>query len=40
VNARPPFRGATLTALLAKFDGKIAIGLQTYAGSGTLQYTW
>jgi outer membrane autotransporter protein len=27
-------------ALLAKFDGEFATGSQTYAGSGTLRYTW
>jgi len=26
--------------LLAKFDGEFARGAQTYAGSGTLRYTW
>jgi T5SS/PEP-CTERM-associated repeat protein/autotransporter-associated beta strand protein len=26
--------------LLAKFDGEFATGSQTYAGSGTLRYTW
>jgi hypothetical protein len=26
--------------LLAKFDGEFANGSQTYAGSGTLRYTW
>ena len=26
--------------LLAKFDGEFAPGSQTYAGSGTLRYTW
>ena len=26
--------------LLAKFDGEFANGAQTYAGSGTLRYTW
>ena len=26
--------------LLAKFDGEFASGSQTYAGSGTLRYTW
>ena len=25
---------------LAKFDGEFAPGSQTYAGSGTLRYTW
>ena len=27
-------------SLLAKFDGEFAPGSQTYAGSGTLRYTW
>ena len=27
-------------SLIAKFDGEIAAGSQTYAGSGTLRYTW
>jgi uncharacterized protein with beta-barrel porin domain len=27
-------------SLLAKFDGEFAKGSQTYAGSGTLRYTW
>jgi uncharacterized protein with beta-barrel porin domain len=27
-------------SLLAKFDGEFAPGAQTYAGSGTLRYTW
>jgi outer membrane autotransporter protein len=27
-------------SLLAKFDGELASGAQTYAGSGTLRYTW
>jgi uncharacterized protein with beta-barrel porin domain len=26
--------------LLAKFDGEFAAGSQTYAGSGTLRYSW
>jgi uncharacterized protein with beta-barrel porin domain len=26
--------------LLAKFDGEFAPGSQTYAGTGTLRYTW
>jgi uncharacterized protein with beta-barrel porin domain len=26
--------------LLAKFDGEFGNGSQTYAGSGTLRYTW
>jgi hypothetical protein len=26
--------------LLVKFDGEFAPGSQTYAGSGTLRYTW
>ena len=26
--------------LLAKFDGEFADGSQTYAGSGTLRYSW
>jgi uncharacterized protein with beta-barrel porin domain len=26
--------------LLAKFDGEFARGAQTYAGTGTLRYTW
>jgi hypothetical protein len=26
--------------LIAKFDGEFASGSQTYAGSGTLHYTW
>jgi uncharacterized protein with beta-barrel porin domain len=26
--------------LLAKFDGEFAKGSQTYAGTGTLRYTW
>jgi uncharacterized protein with beta-barrel porin domain len=27
-------------SLIAKFDGEFAPGAQTYAGSGTLRYTW
>jgi uncharacterized protein with beta-barrel porin domain len=27
-------------SLLAKFDGEFANGSQTYAGSGTLRYSW
>jgi uncharacterized protein with beta-barrel porin domain len=27
-------------SLLAKFDGEFASNVQTYAGSGTLRYTW
>ena len=27
-------------SLLAKFDGEFAAGAQSYAGSGTLRYTW
>ena len=27
-------------SLIAKFDGEFATGSQTYAGSGTLRYTW
>jgi uncharacterized protein with beta-barrel porin domain len=27
-------------SLLAKFEGEFANGSQTYAGSGTLRYTW
>jgi outer membrane autotransporter protein len=27
-------------SLLAKFDGEFASGSQTYAGSGTLRYSW
>lgn len=27
-------------AVLAKFDGEFASGSQTYAGTGTLRYTW
>ena len=27
-------------SLIAKFDGEFAPGSQTYAGSGTLRYTW
>ena len=26
--------------LIAKFDGEFALGSQTYAGIGTLRYTW
>ena len=26
--------------LLVRFDGEFAPGSQTYAGSGTLRYTW
>jgi hypothetical protein len=26
--------------LLAKFEGEFARGSQTYAGTGTLRYTW
>jgi hypothetical protein len=26
--------------LLAKFDGEFARGSQTYAGSGTVRYSW
>jgi hypothetical protein len=31
---------ATNWLLLAKFEGEFANGLQAYAGSGTLLYTW
>ena len=27
-------------SLLAKFDGEFANGSQTYAGSGTVRYSW
>ena len=27
-------------SLIAKFDGEFALGAQTYAGSGTLRYSW
>ena len=27
-------------SLTAKFDGELASGSQTYAGTGTLRYTW
>jgi hypothetical protein len=27
-------------SLIAKFDGEFASGSQTYAGTGTLRYTW
>ena len=27
-------------SLAAKFDGELASGSQTYAGTGTLRYTW
>ena len=27
-------------ALLGKFDGEFARGSQTYAGTGTIRYTW
>ena len=27
-------------SLIAKFDGEFAASAQTYAGSGTLRYTW
>jgi hypothetical protein len=39
-------RGAGFTvfgaaiSLLAKFEGECAPGSQTYAGTGTLRYTW
>jgi len=26
--------------VLAKFDGEFARGSQTYAGTGTVRYTW
>jgi autotransporter-associated beta strand protein len=49
--AAPPANSALATAaaelqmtanwsLLAKFDGEFAAGSQTYAGTGTLRYTW
>jgi outer membrane autotransporter protein len=52
VNGAPIPRDSALTTLgaevfltprwklLAKFDGEFANGSQTYAGSGTLRYTW
>ena len=52
VNGAPISRDLALTSagaelflapswtLLAKFDGEFARGAQTYAGSGTLRYTW
>jgi outer membrane autotransporter protein len=52
VNGAPIPRDSALTSagaelflapswtLLAKFDGEFARGAQTYAGSGTLRYTW
>ena len=52
VNGAPIPRDSALTSagaelfltprwtLLAKFDGEFANGSQTYAGSGTLRYTW
>ena len=27
-------------SVLAKFDGEFATGAQTYAGTGTVRYTW
>jgi hypothetical protein len=27
-------------SVMAKFDGEFAGGSQTYAGTGTLRYTW
>ena len=49
--AAPPANSALTTAaaelhitanwsLIAKFDGEFAAGSQTYAGTGTLRYTW
>jgi outer membrane autotransporter protein len=52
VNRAPLPRNSALTSagaelritprlsFLAKFDGEFAAGSQTYAGSGTLRYTW
>ena len=52
VNGAPIPRNSALTSagaqlfltprwtLIAKFDGEFAPGSQTYAGTGTLRYTW
>ena len=40
VTAGAELRLANGIALLAKFDGEFASGSQTYAGTGTVRYTW
>jgi uncharacterized protein with beta-barrel porin domain len=40
ISAAAELRLANGVSLLAKFDGDIASGSQTYAGTGTLRYTW
>jgi len=40
VSAGAELRFANNVALLAKFDGEFASGSQTYAGTGTVRYTW
>jgi hypothetical protein len=40
VSAGTELRLANNIALLAKFDGEFANRSQTYAGTGTLRYTW
>ncbi len=40
VSAAAELRLANGVSFLAKFDGDIASGSQTYAGTGTLRYTW
>jgi uncharacterized protein with beta-barrel porin domain len=40
VSAGAEYRLANGVTLLAKFDGELARGSQTYAGTGTVRYTW
>jgi hypothetical protein len=37
---RPTLPQSQLVSDVAKFDGEFASGSQTYAGTGTLRYTW
>jgi hypothetical protein len=39
-NATAKAASRVSSASLAKFDGEFASTAQTYAGSGTLRYTW
>ena len=39
-SAGTEYRRATGVSLLAKFDGEFASHSSTYAGTGTVRYTW
>jgi hypothetical protein len=40
VSAGAELRLVNGVTLLGKFDGEFARGSQTYAGTGTIRYTW